>query len=131
VIRDKQNTANLEAGTAMHEPDQSMESTQNQPELPTEHPIATGVGAAGGGAVGAAIGNAIASKVGAVVGTVAGAIAGGVARGAIAEFTEEMLQEIKPSLSLGLGTDTKELELPAHYAWEELQALSKPQTNGV
>jgi uncharacterized protein YcfJ len=123
----------------MHEPDQSMESTQKQPELPTDHPIATGVGAAGGGVAGAAMGKAIAGKVGAAVGGVAGAIAGGMAGSAIAtrgqspiaEFTEEVLQEIKPSLSLGLGADTKEPELPSHYAWEELQALSKPQLDGV
>jgi outer membrane lipoprotein SlyB len=115
----------------MHEPDQSIESTPNQPESPTHHPIATGVGAAGGSAAGAAIGNAIAGKMGAAVGSVAGAIAGGMAGGAIAEFTEEVLQETKPSLSLGLGADTKEPELPAHYTWEDLQALSKPQTNGV
>lgn len=115
----------------MNEPDQSMESTQSQSEAPTYHPIATGLGAAGGGAAGAAIGNAIAGKVGAAVGSVAGAIAGGMAGSTITEFTEEVLQETKPSLSLGLGVDTKKPELPAHYAWEELQALSKPQSDGV
>lgn len=115
----------------MHEPDQSMESTQKQPESPTHYPIATGVGAAGGGVAGAAMGKAIAGKVGAAVGSVAGAITGGMAGSTIAEFTEDVLQETKPSLSLGLGADTKKPELPAHYAWEELQSLSKPQTNGI
>jgi len=54
-----------------------------------------------------------------------------MAGSAVAEFTEEVLQETKPSLSLGLGADTKEPELPAHYTWEELQVLSKPQSDGV
>lgn len=109
-------------------------SQWNQPKINQNHQpssIATGVGAAGGGVAGAAIGKAIAGKVGAAVGSVAGAIAGGMAGGAIAEFTEEVLRETKPSLSLGLGADSKEPELPTHYAWEELQALSKPQSDGV
>ncbi|MBW4518686.1 MAG: glycine zipper 2TM domain-containing protein [Scytolyngbya sp. HA4215-MV1] len=93
----------------------------------SHHALATGVGTASGGVAGAAIGRSIAGKFGAAVGGVAGAIAGGVAGNAIAGFTEELIQETKPSLSLGLGADTKEIELPAHYSWEELQALSLPQ----
>jgi outer membrane lipoprotein SlyB len=97
----------------------------SQPSTPA-HPIATGVGAAGGGIVGAAIGNSIGGKLGAAVGGIAGAIAGGAL---IAEFAEEVIQETQPSFSLGLGADTKEIELPAHYSWEELQALSQPHAN--
>lgn len=87
------------------------------------HPIATGLGAAGGGITGAAIGKSVAGRLGAVVGGVAGAIAGSIAGEALADFAEEANE----SLGLGLGADTKEVELPRHYSWEELQALSKPQ----
>lgn len=112
---------------AMNEPEQFTEKTSPQAESSNHHPLATGVGAAGGGVAGAVIGKAIAGKVGAAVGGVAGAIAGGMAGEAIAEVTEELLQETKPSL--GLGADAKEIELPDHYSWEELQALSQPQSD--
>ena len=91
----------------------------------SDHTIATGIGTVGGGVAGAAIGHSIVGKVGVAVGGVVGAIAGGVAGNAIAGFTEELFQETSPSL--GLGADTKEVELPAHYSWEELQALSQPR----
>ncbi len=113
----------------MREQDQSTESVQHPSQSATNHPIATGVGATGGGVAGAAIGKAITGNVGAAVGGVAGAIAGGVAGNAIAKLTEELIDETKPSLSLGLGADSKEIELPTHYSWEELQALSKPYVN--
>ncbi|MGE5658833.1 MAG: hypothetical protein ACM37W_19725 [Actinomycetota bacterium] len=115
----------------MSEPDPSTESTPSQPESTTYHPIATGLGTTGGAVAGAAIGHAIAGKMGAAVGGVAGALAGGVAGNAVAELTEELIQETVPSLSLGLGADRKEIELPTHYSWEELQALSKPQVENA
>ncbi len=115
----------------MNEPDRATEPAKDVHEPTDSHPIAKGVGATGGGVAGAAIGHSIAGKVGAAIGGVAGVITGSLAGEAIAEFTEEVLQETKPSFSLGLGADTKEPELPAHYTWEELQALSKPQSNGV
>ena len=87
------------------------------------HTIATGLGAASGGIAGAAIGKSVAGRLGAVVGGVAGALVGSVAGEALADFAEEANE----SLGLGLGADTKEVELPRHYSWEELQALSKPQ----
>ncbi len=90
--------------------------------------IAEEVGAVGGGILGAAIGKSVKGNVGAVIGGVAGAIAGGMATNAAANFTQELLQETQPSLSLGWGADQKSIELPKHYTWEELQALSKPQT---
>lgn len=94
---------------------------------PNAHPIATGLGATGGGIAGAALGNSIGGKVGAAIGGVAGAIAGGIVGNNIAEFAAEAIDELQPTLSLGLGADTKEIELPRHYSWEELQQLSKPQ----
>jgi uncharacterized membrane protein YebE (DUF533 family) len=98
-------------------------------DLASDHTIAKEVGAIGGGVAGVTIGNSVAGKIGATVGGIAGAIAGNIAGDAIAEFTEELLQETSPSFSLGLGADIKAVELPAHYSWEELQALSKPQVS--
>jgi uncharacterized membrane protein YebE (DUF533 family) len=98
-----------------------------QEENSDSHPIATGLGAVGGGAAGAAIGNSVAGKLGAAIGSVAGAIAGSLVGNTIAEVAQEAIAEIQPTL--GLGADTKPIELPRHYSWEELQALSKPQSD--
>jgi outer membrane lipoprotein SlyB len=87
------------------------------------HTIAAGLGAAGGGIVGASIGKSVAGKFGAVVGGVAGAIAGSVAGDALADLAIDTNE----SLGLGLGANDKDIELPKHYSWEELRALSKPQ----
>jgi outer membrane lipoprotein SlyB len=97
-----------------------------QPSSPTSEPIpshsvAAKVGAAGGGAAGVALGKSVAGRVGAVVGGVVGAIAGTKAVEALSDFA------VEASESLGLGADAREVELPKHYSWEELQALSKPQ----
>ena len=105
---------------------------QDQPQHPeseaTEsHPIATSLGAVGGGVAGAALGRSIGGKVGAAIGGVAGAIAGSIAGNTLAEIAEEAIDEVHPAVGLGLGADTKPIELPRHYTWEELQALSKPQ----
>ncbi len=101
---------------------------QNSPETSSSntHPIATGLGVVGGGIAGAALGRSIAGKVGAVIGGVAGAIALGVAANELAVDVEEFIEELQPTISLGLGADQKPIELPPHYSWEELQALSKP-----
>ncbi|QIR35554.1 colicin V family bacteriocin [Tolypothrix sp. PCC 7910] len=106
------------------------EEHENQTPANT-HPIATGLGAAGGGIAGAAIGRSIGGKVGAAIGGVAGAIAGGVAANELAEYADEFIEELQPTVGLGLGADHKPIELPRHYSWEELQALSKPQTGNV
>ncbi|HEY9727363.1 MAG TPA: hypothetical protein V6D50_13015 [Chroococcales cyanobacterium] len=97
-----------------------------QEENSDSHPIATGLGAVGGGAAGAAIGSSVGGKLGAAVGSVAGAIAGGILGNKVGGLAQEAIAEIQPSL--GLGADTKPVELPRHYSWEELQALSKPQS---
>ena len=91
------------------------------------HPLATGLGAVGGGAAGAAIGDSVGGKIGAAVGSVAGVIAGGILGNKVAGIAQEVIEEIQPTL--GLGADTKPVELPRHYSWEELQALSKPQSD--
>ena len=101
--------------------DEKSDDSTLEPNKP--HIIATGLGAAGGGIVGATIGKSVAGKFGAVVGGVAGAIAGSVAGDVLSDFAEDANE----SLGLGLGANDKEVELPAHYSWEELQALSKPQ----
>lgn len=94
---------------------------------PNAHPIATGLAAAGGSVLGAALGRSIGGKVGAAIGGVAGAITGSVAANQLAEYVEEFAEELQPTIGLGLGADHKPIELPRHYTWEELQALSKPQ----
>ena len=81
------------------------------------------VGAAGGAIAGAALGKSVAGRFGAVVGGIAGAIAGGKAAGSITSFAKEANE----TLGLEIGADQNDVELPPHYSWEELQALSKPQ----
>ena len=98
-----------------------------QDENSNSHPIATGLGAIGGVAAGAAVGNSVGGKLGAAIGGVAGAIAGSIVGNTIADVAQEAIEEIQPSL--GLGADTKPVELPRHYSWEELQTLSKPQSD--
>lgn len=109
-------------------PDQDSSEPNHSESASATPSLAEEVGAVGGGILGAAIGKSMQGKVGAVVGGVAGAIAGGMAANSLAAFTQELLQETQPTLSLGLGADQKSIELPKHYTWEELQALSKPQT---
>jgi hypothetical protein len=101
------------------------DENQIKPENEPEHPVATGLGAVGGGVVGAALGRSIGGKLGAAIGGVAGAIAGGVAANSVAEFAEEAIEDIDPTL-LRLGANHKPVELPKHFTWEELQTLSKP-----
>jgi phage tail tape-measure protein len=91
------------------------------------HPLSTGLGAVGGSVAGAAIGGSIGGKIGAAVGGVAGAIAGGIVGNTVGEIAEAAIGEIQPAIGLGLGADNKPIELPRHYTWKELQALSKPQ----
>ena len=112
-----------------------MENSNQQPDAQNEtktqsteaHPIATGLGAVSGGVIGAALGRSFDKKLGTAIGGVVGAIAGGIAGNVVAETGEAVLDEVRPTLGLGLGADNKPIELPKHYSWEELQALSKPQ----
>lgn len=113
--------------------DEQQIKPQDEPQHPASeatdsHPLATSLGAVGGGVAGAALGRSlIGGKVGAAIGGITGAIAGGIAGNNIADFAEEAINEIQPTSGLGLGADTKPIELPRNYTWEELQALSKPQ----
>jgi len=102
---------------------------QPQPEAQSNkiQPIATGLGAISGGVIGAAVGRSFDKKLGTAIGGVVGAIAGGIAANAVVEMTEAVVDEIQPTLGLGLGADQKPIELPNHYSWEQLQALSKPE----
>jgi outer membrane lipoprotein SlyB len=101
-------------------PEQSDRSTS---ETHQTHPIAASLGAASGGIAGAVLGKSVAGRSGAAIGGVVGAIAGKLA----GETLADLAAEAKGTLSLGLGADDKEVELPSHYSWEELQTLSKPQ----
>ena len=112
---------------AMNDAKQPHENGTEPSETHESHPIATGLGAVGGGVAGAAIGNSVGGKVGAAIGSIAGAIAGGIAGNAVADVASEAIAEIQPAIGLGLGANAKPVELPKHYTWEELQALSKPQ----
>jgi hypothetical protein len=107
--------------------DEAIQDSNTDQQANHSHPLATGLGAVGGGAAGGALGRSVSGNVGAAIGGVAGAIAGGMAGNAIAGFTEDLLQVTQPTLSLGLGADTQPVDLPLHYTWDELRALSKPQ----
>ncbi len=74
--------------------------------------MAKTIGTVGGGVAGAALGHLlIGGKLGTAVGLVAGAVGGGV--------TGDKLSESR--------LNNERVDLPAHYSWDELQALSKPQ----
>ncbi|MBD2510784.1 hypothetical protein H6G91_26575 [Nostoc muscorum FACHB-395] len=104
-----------------------MQSQQDESEQINSDPLVTGLGAVGGGFAGAALGRSIGGKMGAAIGGLAGAITGGLAANKLAEYVEEFTEELEPTVGLGLGANHKPIELPSHYSWEELQALSKPQ----
>ena len=112
--------------------DQQMSQSPNEQQDSTSHeahPIATGLGAVSGGVIGTALGRSINKNIGAAVGGVVGGIAGGIAGNAVAEISETVIAQIaqgQPS-GMGVGADNKPVELPRHYSWDELQALSKPQ----
>lgn len=104
------------------------QSSNDAHALPSAHVnvTAAGLGAVGGGAIGATLGRSINKNIGAAVGGVVGAIAGGIAGNAVAEIGETVIDQVQPS-GLGFGADSEPVELPKHYSWNELQALSKPQ----
>ncbi|MEH1823062.1 hypothetical protein [Nostoc sp.] len=104
-----------------------IQSQQDESEQIDSDPLATGLGVVGGGFAGAALGRSIGGKMGAAIGGLAGAITGGLAANKLAEYVEEFTEELEPTVGLGLGANHKPIELPSHYSWEELQALSKPQ----
>ena len=93
----------------------------------SSHPIATGLGAIGGSVAGAAIGDSVGGRVGATLGAVAGAIAGSIAGNSLAEMAQEVAEEVNETIGLDWGADKKEIDLPRHYSWDELRALSKPR----
>ncbi len=110
-----------------HDHQQDSLAKKETPNSPNDaHPIATGLGAAVGGIAGVALGKSVGGKMGAAVGGIAGALVGGIAANAVADVTFEAIHQVQPTL--GLGADTKPIELPSHYSWEQLKALSKPQT---
>jgi len=112
--------------------DEQQIKPQDEPQHPgsevtDSHPLATSLGAIGGGVAGAALGRLIGGKAGAAIGGVAGAIAGGIAGNTLPDSALELTEELSSAVGLGLGADTEPSELPKHFTWEELQALSKPQ----
>ena len=99
------------------------QNEQNKSTPNDNHLLETGLGAAGGGVAGAAIGKSVGGKTGAVVGAVAGAVAGGIVGDVVADDLKAEEKRVAETLGIARGED----EILAHYSWEELQALSKPQ----
>lgn len=86
------------------------------------HAVEAGVGATSGGLVGAFVGSAVGGKRGGLLGAIAGALAGGIA----GETLGDDLIALEQQAAEVLGEAADENELPTHYNWEQLQALSKP-----
>ena len=99
------------------------QNEQNKSTQKDSHLLETGLGAAGGGVAGAAIGKSVGGKTGAVVGAIAGAVAGGIVGDVVADDLKAEEKRVAETLGIAKGED----EILAHYSWEELQALSKPQ----
>ncbi|MBV6622566.1 MAG: hypothetical protein KI793_06380 [Rivularia sp. (in: Bacteria)] len=101
-----------------------MNSENNPQDKHHEHHLLeTGIGAAGGGVAGALVGKIIGGKAGTVVGAVTGAVAGGIIGDAVSDDVEELERKAMETLGEAKG----ENEVPHHYSWDELAALSKPQ----
>ena len=102
------------------QPDQEIAA----PSTRSEHdPVKTAIGAVSGGVVGALVGRGVAGKGGGAVGALAGAVVGGLLGDTVADDLVALEQKTAEVLGEAPGED----ELPAHYSWEQLQALSKPQ----
>jgi outer membrane lipoprotein SlyB len=100
--------------------------SDTHPSAPSSkhHPLAAGIGAATGGVAGAAVGRAVGGHPGSLVGAIAGAVTGGM----VGNTMTDDLKAIEHEVAETLGEAAHEDELPAHYSWEQLQALSRPQT---
>ena len=97
---------------------------ENEQKPPQDNNLLeTGLGAAGGGVAGAAVGKALGGNKGAMLGAIAGAVAGGIVGEVVAEDLKAEEKRVAETLGFAQGED----EILAHYSWEELQALSKPQ----
>ncbi len=112
----------------MNEEQKNLERQHQQSEKVARkqqhHGMEKGIGAVGGSVAGAAVGGKLGGKTGAVVGAIAGAVVGGT----VGEAAIEDLKELERKAMKALGEAPGENEILAHYSWEELQALSKPQT---
>lgn len=101
---------------------ENRESTQNQQGLSLE----TGIGAVGGGIVGAAIGNKlVGGKPATAIGAIVGAVAGGSLGNTVGEDIEAFAQKTLETIGQAPG----ENEIPLHYSWEELAALSQSRSS--
>lgn len=100
------------------------EHDEQQPDSPEHHPIGTSISAAAGGVVGGLVGSAVGGKQGGVWGALAGAVVGGLAGDTVSADLIALEQQASELLGEAPGED----ELPAHYSWDELQALSKSQS---
>ena len=115
----------------MNEENKNLEQEQQDKESldvlqkPKHNALETGIGAVGGGVAGAAIGGKlIGGKTGAALGAIAGVVVGGVAGDVVGEDLEVLEKKAMETLGEAQG----ENEILAHYSWDELQALSKPQS---
>ncbi len=119
-IKDMQSDVQIDV-----QPDvQTDEAIAADPPTQSEHhPLKTAIGAVSGGVLGALIGRGVAGKGGGTVGALAGAVAGGL----LGDTVADDLIDLEQQAAEVLGEAPEENELPAHYSWEQLQALSKPQ----
>ena len=112
----------------MNEENKNLEPQKEYPKVsqkPKHNALETGIGAVGGGVAGAAIGSKlIGGKTGAALGAIAGAVVGG----AMSDVVGEDLEQLEQKAMEVLGEAQGENEILAHYSWEQLQALSRPQT---
>ena len=102
---------------------QNKQSQNNDNSKDDNNLLETRLGAAGGGIAGAAIGKVVGGNKGAVVGALAGAVAGGMVGDVVADDLKTEEKRVAETLGIAKGED----EILAHYSWDELQALSKPQ----
>jgi outer membrane lipoprotein SlyB len=72
-------------------------------DLTKDHPVGTGVGAAGGAVAGATAGSVMGGPIGAVVGGVIGAVAGGLVGRGVAETANPEPQDYQHEHNLGKG----------------------------
>lgn len=64
----------------------------------------------------------VGGKTGAVIGAASGAVVGGIIGDAVADNVKQLEMEAMEELGIAPYEDY----VPAHYSWDELQALSKP-----
>ncbi len=108
-----------------NDPQPNEESSPGLSAQSKRHLLEASISAVSGGVAGALIGRAAGGKQAGIVGAVAGAVTGAL----IGDAVGDDLLALEQRAAEALGEAPEEDELPAHYSWKQLQALSKPQQN--